>query len=153
MNSGKLNDVIKRYKNHIRKVNDIKDINERKERMKYYQSWTADKINTMTEDEFVEYIGKLWSMIVWENKKYIADKIIELNGFNKIKKYVIDLFWVMNLQKKRWDYFSKNIKQIGPSSMSELLTYINPNEYVICNRVTCNCFRYLEVEEKRCQTI
>ena len=39
----------------------------------------------MAEDEFVEFIGKLWSMIVWGNKKYIADKIIELNGFNKIK--------------------------------------------------------------------
>lgn len=145
MNNNKLNDVIKRYKEHIRRVNDIEDINERKERMKYYQNWTADKINTMTEDEFVEYIGKLWSMIVWGNKKYIADKIIDLNGFNKIKKYLIDLLYGNEAIEKRWDYFSKNIKQIGPSSMSELLSYINPNEYVICNRVTCDCFRYLEV--------
>ena len=30
----------------------------------------------MTEDEFVEYIGKFWSMIAWGNKKYIANKII-----------------------------------------------------------------------------
>lgn len=145
MNNNKLNDVIKRYKEHIRRVNDIEDINERKERMRYYQSWTADKINTMTEDEFVEYIGKLWSMIVWGNKKYIADKIIDLNGFNKIKKCLIDLLYGKEAIEKRWDYFSKNIKQIGPSSMSELLSYINPNEYVICNRVTCDCFRYLEV--------
>ena len=30
--------------------------------------------------------------------------------------------------------------------MSELLSYINPNEYVICNKITCACFRYLDVE-------
>ncbi len=31
--------------------------------------------------------------------------------------------------------------------MSELLSYINPNEYVICNKVTCACFKYLGVEK------
>ena len=31
--------------------------------------------------------------------------------------------------------------------MSELLSYINPEEYVICNKVTCNCFKYLEVDK------
>ena len=71
---------------------------------------TAPKIINMTEDEFVEFIGKLWSMIVWGNKKYIADKIIELNGFNKIKKYLIDLLYGNNLIEKRWDDFYKNMK-------------------------------------------
>ena len=89
----------------------------------------------MTEDEFVEFIGKLWSMIVWGNKKYIADKIIELNGFNKIKKYLIDLLYGNNPIEKRWDDFYKNIKQIGPSSMSELLSYINPNDMLFVLRL------------------
>lgn len=95
----------------------------------------------MTQDEFVEYIGKLWSMIVWGNKKYIADKIIELNGFENIKNRLIDLLYGSSDIVKRWDEFYKNIKQIGPSTMSELLSYINSEEYVICNKVTCECFR------------
>lgn len=99
----------------------------------------------MTEDEFVEYIGKLWSMIVWGNKKYIADKIIEVNGFENIKNMLINLLYGKEEIEKRWNRFYKNIKQIGPSSMSELLSYINPDEYVICNKVTCACFKYLEV--------
>ena len=45
----------------------------------------------MSEDDFVEYIGKLWSMLVWGNKKYISDKIIELNGFERIKEKMITL--------------------------------------------------------------
>ena len=147
MNQEKLNNSIKEYKKHIAKIGNIEAINERNERKEYYQAWTKERIEAMTENEFVEYIGKLWSMIVWGNKKYIADKIIELNGFNKIKKYLINLLYGNSPIEKRWDDFYKNIKQIGPSSMSELLSYINPNEYVICNKVTCACFKYLGVEK------
>ncbi len=85
MNKDRLYNSIKEYKKHISKLNEIEAFNERNERMQYYQAWTEKRINNMAEDEFVEFIGKLWSMIVWGNKKYIADKIIELNGFNKIK--------------------------------------------------------------------
>lgn len=147
MNNKKLDECIKQYKKHISSIQEIEAINERNERMKYYQSWTKEKINNMSSDEFVEYIGKLWSMIVWGNKKYIADKIIEVNGFDKVKKYLADLLYGANNIEKRWDDFYKNIKQIGPSSMSELLSYINPSEYVICNKVTCACFKYLGVEK------
>lgn len=147
MNRDILNKEIKKYKQHISNISDMEAINERKERMEYYQSWNTERIQNMTEDEFVEFIGKLWSMIVWGNKKYIADKIIELNGFNKIKKYLIELLYGSSSIEERWDRFYKNIKRIGPSSMSELLSYINPDEYVICNSVTCLCFKYLGVEK------
>ena len=94
MNNQKLENAINTYKKHIAENGEIEAIKERKERKEYYQSWTIEKIKNMTEDEFVEFIGNLWSMIVWGNKKYIADKIIELNGFNKIKKYLI----IINIQ-------------------------------------------------------
>lgn len=37
---------------------------ERKERKEYYQSFTKAKLIAMTEDEFLEYISKLWSMLI-----------------------------------------------------------------------------------------
>lgn len=146
MNSKKLINSIKEYKKHVSKIGDIEAINERNDRKQYYQSWTEERLKTMTEDEFVEYIGKLWSMIVWGNKKYIADKIIESNGFNNVKNMLIDLLYGTRDIVERWNNFYTSIKHIGPSSMSELLSYINPNEYVICNKITCACFRYLDVE-------
>ena len=42
---------------------------ERKERKAYYQSFDQAKLLAMTEDEFLEYISKLWSMVIWGNKK------------------------------------------------------------------------------------
>ncbi len=147
MNNEKLNSVVMEYKKHISSLIDVDEINERNERMKYYQMWTKERIKKMTVDEFAEFIGKLWSMIVWGNKKYIADKIIEINGFENIKNMIIDLLYGTDSIEKRWDRFYKAKTRLGPSSMSELLSYINPNEYVICNKVTCACFKYLGVEK------
>lgn len=146
MNTNLISNIIELYKKRDLSVSEVEAKNERNERKAYYQSWTKEKIQKMTEDEFVEYIGKLWSMIVWGNKKYIADKIIELNGFDKLKSMLIDLLYGDDDIEKRWDRFYKKVKHIGPSSMSELLSYSNPNEYVICNKVTCSCLRYLGVE-------
>ena len=123
MKNNLLSIAINNYKNHILNVGNIEAINERKERKEYYQSWTKEKIYSMSEDDFVEYIGKLWSMLVWGNKKYISDKIIELNGFERIKENLINLLYGEDDIVIRWNSFYKNIKQIGPSTMSELLSY------------------------------
>ena len=57
---------------------------ERKERRTYYQSFTKERFLAMTEEEFLEYISKLWAMLIWGNKKYVVDKLIADNGFGEI---------------------------------------------------------------------
>ena len=121
--------------------------NERKERKAYYQSFTKDKLLAMTEDDFFEYISKLWSMIMWGNKKYVADQVIADNGFDMIKQQLADLLYGTAPIEKRWDGFLKSVKGIGPATVSELLTYINPNEYVIFNRTTILCYTYLDIPD------
>ena len=46
------------------------DIAERQERSAYYQQWTRDKLQKMQENDFQIYIGKLWAMQLWSNKRY-----------------------------------------------------------------------------------
>ena len=53
MNTEKLKNIIKKYKQHSSNIGYIEAINERKERMIYYKSWTTEKIQSRTEDEFV----------------------------------------------------------------------------------------------------
>lgn len=118
---------------------------ERKERKEYYQSFTKDKLIAMTEEEFLEYISKLWSMLIWGNKKYVVDKLIADNGFVAIKKQLAELLYGTSPIENRWDSFLKSIRGIGPATISELLTYANPEEYVIFNKTTILCFDYLGV--------
>ena len=119
---------------------------ERTERINYYQSFTAEKIKVMETSDFYEYIGKLWSMLIWGNKKHIVDKIIEDNTLDSLKKHLIDLLHGKGDIVIRWNNFLKNIKRMGPATISELLSYNNPNEYVIFNKNTSACFNYLGID-------
>lgn len=120
---------------------------ERKERKEYYQSFTKDRLLAMTEDEFLEYIGKLWSMLIWGNKKYVADKLIADNGFAALKKQLAELLYGTSSIEKRWDTFLKSVKGLGPATISELLTYADPDKYVIFNKTTILCYTYLGVSD------
>lgn len=69
------------YFSKLTQGNDTSDLNERKERELFYKNYTYDKIISMDENEFYEYISKLWAMVIWGNKHYIIDKYISDNGF------------------------------------------------------------------------
>lgn len=120
---------------------------ERKERKSYYQDYTKDKLLAMTEDQFSEYISKLWSMLIWGNKQYVVEKVISDNGFDNVKKQLTELLYGSAPIEKRWDSFTKNVKGLGPATMSELLTYVNPQEYVIFNKTTILCYGYLDIPD------
>lgn len=118
---------------------------ERKDREEFYKSFTKERLLAINEEEFLEYIGKLWSMLIWGNKKYVVDKLIADNGFYNLKKRLVDLLYGSTAIEKRWDDFLKIVKGLGPATMSELLTYVNPKEYAILNRTTILCFTYLDI--------
>ena len=120
---------------------------ERRERRNYYQSFTKAKLLAMTEEDFFEYISKLWSMLIWGNKKYVVDKLLVDNDFNLLKKQLAELLYGTVPIEKRWDTFLKSVKGMGPATISELLTYANPQEYVIFNKTTILCFGYLGIPD------
>ena len=84
-------------------------------------------------------------MLIWGNKQYVVNKLIEDNGFDKLKEELVELLYGKTSLEKRWNSFLKSVKGLGPASMSELLTYVNPQEYVIFNKTTILCFTYLDI--------
>ncbi len=120
---------------------------ERKERKAYYQSFTKDKLLAMTEEDFFEYISRLWSMVMWGNKRFVVDKLIADNGLDTLKKQLAELLYGTAQFEKRWNTFLKSVKGMGPSTISELLTYTNPNEYILFNKTTILCYSYLDVPD------
>ena len=120
---------------------------DRKERKTYYQSFTRDKLLAMTEEDFFEYMSRLWSMVMWGNKRFVVDKMIADNGFDMLKKQLAELLYGSAPIEKRWDTFLKSVKGMGPATISELLTYADPDKYVIFNKTTIQCFTYLEIPD------
>ena len=149
MNVQKLNAVISSFlkKQKLNYIYYEEHWTERMERRNYYQSFTETKLLEMTEEDFFEYISKLWSMLIWGNKKYVVDKLIADNGFDALKKQLAELLYGTSPIEKRWDLFLKSVKGMGPATISELLTYSNPQEYVIFNKTTILCFGYLDIPD------
>lgn len=149
MDEQKLNTALQMYISKMKTNAAYYDENwgERKERQQYYQSFDKTKILSMTENDFLEYIGKLWSMLIWGNKKYVVDKVVADNGFENVKRQLAELLYGSTSIERRWDTFLKNVKGLGPATISELLTYINPQEYVIFNKTTILCYTYLGISD------
>ncbi len=123
------------------------DLEERRQRIAYFQSYTREKILTMTEEDFSEYLSKLWAMVIWGNKQYVADKIIADNGFDVVRKKLADLLWGKGSTESRWDAFRKETKGFGPAMISELLCHVYPDECMIWNKKALIAFRYLGIPE------
>ncbi len=149
MDIERLRKHVREYLQHMQqeKAANIQDATERRERAQYYQSWTADRIQAMTEDELYEYISKLWAMLIWGNKKYVVDKLVEDNGFKELKDKLAKLVWGGEAIEKRWDRFRSNIKGMGPAMMSEILCHTHPNDCMVWNRRAYVGLRYLGVDD------
>ena len=93
MNKKLLYKHLDNYLSKIKNETEINDFNERLEREEYYKSYTADKIVSMNEEEFYEYISKLWAMIIWGNKEYIINKSKFITKIYKVttEKQIVEI--------------------------------------------------------------
>lgn len=150
MNKIKLTKYLNEYKVFLKNTKDTdKDgLNERKERISFYQQYTKDKILKMDRDELLKYVGKLWATIVYGNKAYLVDKMIDTNdGLNKLTSMIAEFIYGKNPIQKRWDYFLKHANMFGPSYLSELLSYYYPDEYVIANKQVIKALEILDIDK------
>jgi hypothetical protein len=139
-----INDYLKKLKDNPQLS--IDDLNERRERVAYYQTWTAARLKQMTTDEFTEYLAKLWAMRIWGNKQYVVDKLIEDNGFPAIVDHFSELVWSDKPIAERWDRFLKTVKGVGPAMISEILCHTHPDKYMLWNRRAYVALNHLGVE-------
>lgn len=148
MNYELLNEKLNDYLGEILQKNnelEMQAIDEREDRKQYYSSYTKEKLLSMDEDEFYEYISKLWAMIIWGNKQYIINKYIQDNGFEKLKQNLAYLLYGKDSLEIRWNKFKKKIKGFGPAMMSELLCYIYPKECMIWNNTSKTAYEILKI--------
>lgn len=104
-----------------------------KRRNWYHEKLSKEKIDTLTEEDFGTLIKDLWATLIWSNKDYKVKKLLEDNPFPKMKSSLKDLLYGSEPTEKRWDNFRASIKGLGPSSMSEILAFSNPDQYGIIN--------------------
>lgn len=118
----------------------VSDSDERHKMCNEMQSYTKERLQNLTEEEFFNLIAPLWAMSMWGNKKYYLDNVIESNGMALIRKQLANLFYGKATIESRWDEFRENIKGLGPAIISELLNKFNPDEYILWNKKSLTGF-------------
>jgi hypothetical protein len=91
------------------------------------------RLENMTEIEFGELISNLWASGMWGNKDYLVQKIIADNGIDKIRNQFDDLLYGTDAFEQRFERFIKNIKGLGPASLTEILCLFAPSKFSIWN--------------------
>jgi hypothetical protein len=110
-----------------------------------YQAYTKDRILSVTKEDIYEYIAPLWAMLIWGNKQYVINKLIDDNGLEQIRKQLANFVWGADKLEIRWDEFRKKVKGMGPAMMSELLCKTHPKDCMLWNRRALVAFNYLEI--------
>lgn len=149
MNLNLLREHIARYKERIASDPEQSKVDraKREERRRFYQGWTRNRLLEMSEDDFHEYVAKLWAMLIWGNKRYVTDKLIEDNGFDHLRRELADLAWGSSPVAERWDRFRKQIKGMGPAMISEILSHVHPKSCMLWNRRAFVGLQYLSVND------
>jgi len=130
-----IKNYIEQFKNWLREDRKSKDWREeRLRRIQWYKEKLGlNNIDNLSVDDFSQLIKDLWASNVWGNKDYKVQYLIQNNGFEKIKKELKKLLYDEGPIEERWDTFKKSIKGLGPSSISEILTFFDPQKYSLIN--------------------
>lgn len=121
------------------------EYNERHALCDEMQSYTKERLQNLTEDEFFNLIAPLWAMRMWGNKKYQLDNIVESNGMDLLREQLVNLFYGKTSIEQRWDEFRKKVKGMGPAIISELLNKFKPDEYILWNKKSLAGFTALGI--------
>ncbi len=88
---------------------------------------SEDHISDLTEDEFRQLVGSIFSI------KRKANRILKANGFESLQQFIIDLLYSKDSIDLRFNRFIDSVDKLdGPMRVnfaSELLHFSNPKKY------------------------
>ena len=121
---------------------------ERIERKKLFsEKLSKDVIKDISEDDFREVIKSLWATGLWTNKDYKVDRLLEDNeDIEMIANSLFDVLYSDEPLTHRYDIFVRKIKGIGPSMLTEILAFVEPQIYCIWNDNLKKVLPFLEMD-------
>lgn len=142
-NEQKLKKALELFKEYSREERFQKEIEEREERKQFFHKITQERFNELN---FSQIIKRLWGAQVWRNQDYLVNKILKENGIEKLAKEFSLLLSKKGTPGERYERFLQNIKGMGPSMVTEILCYTDPQHAGIWNDKARKALAWLEVK-------
>lgn len=141
-----MQEYIKKFSKYLKSANFLQDIDDRNSRVLFYQNELPNKIDELSEIELEEIISNLWASRIWGNKQYLVQKIIAENGLDTLKDEIKRLLITSKPVSERYARALKKIKGLGPASITEMLSYIQPDKCGIWNRKARDALKILKID-------
>ncbi len=145
----KFKEVIPKFESFLRSDGQ-KWQKERIDKDEFLKTYFFDKeaLVSLEEGTLRELIQKLWAFAGWTNKDYLLDEMLK-SGLDKIKQDFYILLFSNKPIAERFDQVKKNIRMMGATGISEILSHYNKNEYPIWSRRVRDGLIYLGIPEDK----
>jgi hypothetical protein len=124
---------LSRFKTYLTSQEYKADQEERRRRVTFFQGELPDLLPELSEADVTELVTMLWASRIWGNKQYHAQQIITENGIDRLRQELANLLDTSQPSGKRYDRCVRDVKHLGPAAVTEMLTYISPDQCGIWN--------------------
>jgi hypothetical protein len=109
-------------------------IKDRSVKLREFQTLLSEEnVEGLTEPDFRKIIASLWAYVGWTNKDYVADRVLTYKDIKELRSELKELLYGKDPFPQRYDHFSRSVRGLGPSGLTEILAFFNPQEYGIWN--------------------
>ncbi|MEW6029546.1 MAG: hypothetical protein ACOYZ8_09830 [Chloroflexota bacterium] len=127
-------DFVPIFKKYLKSSVSSEDLQSRHERSEMYSRLLSrDGIEQMTEIEFGQVVSSLWASLMWGNKGYLVERLIQDNSLPLIKRQLTLLLWGKGSIAERYDAFRSELKGFGTAMITEMMALVHPNECGLWN--------------------
>jgi hypothetical protein len=107
-------------------------LKERDEKDLFFTKYFGEESIEELEGVLRELLNKLWAFSGWTNKEYLLDQMLE-SDIERVRKSFKNLLYGEEDLARRFDEV-REIRMMGPASISEILTHFDHEKYPIWNR-------------------
>jgi hypothetical protein len=104
---------------------------------------SEENIDGLTESDIRKIIALLWAYNMWTNKFYAANRVLQSKDIEGIRSELRELLYGRAPFPQRYDRFSRSVRGLGPSGLTEMLAFFNPQEYGIWNDKSRKALEFL----------
>ncbi|WP_254810783.1 hypothetical protein [Natronosalvus amylolyticus] len=94
---------------------------------------SENAVTQLEEGDVRELVRNLWAFRGWSNKDYIVEQILN-DGVGPVRDAFHDALYETDTVEEKFDILNENVHMLGSASITEILTFMYPEQCAIFNR-------------------
>ncbi|WP_254821902.1 hypothetical protein [Haloglomus halophilum] len=103
---------------------------------------SEERVTDFNEGDIRELVRNLWAFRGWTNKDYLVGEILE-DGIENVRSRFHEALYETDDIAKKFDILTEDVNMLGPASITEILTFLYPDECAIYNRRAREALQHL----------